>query len=51
MLKEYKCHCVEALRAYGSSAFAGLCSVDHFNVWLRAMKAKAGHDRLTAHLP
>ena len=42
MLSDYKVHCGEALRTYGSAAYAGLCTMEHFNIWLRAMKAKAG---------
>lgn len=40
MMADYKSHCASALEVYGRPAFGGLCSVDHFNVWLRAMKAK-----------
>ena len=40
MLEMYKSHCVDALAIHGRAAFNGLRDVDHFHVWLRAMKAK-----------
>ena len=39
MLDAYMEHCNEALKVYGEYAYSGLCSQDHFNIWLMSEKS------------
>lgn len=44
MLDDYIEHCNEALKVYGDYACSGLCSRDHFNIWMMAQKAQDAKD-------